>query len=272
MAGDERHAASAGPSRLVEALRPILESRGAVLSTERIEIAAPFRDTASASALVNAKVRASVAAAIERDRLPLVFAGSCDVSLGVLAGLEFPPGVVWLDAHGDFNTPESTVSGFFAGMSLAIVTGHCYRDFWKAIGSSGAIAEEAVVLVGVRDLSPESERRRLERSKIRVVGCRDGRLDGDPLAALDELAKRIDDVYVHVDLDVLDPALAPGVVDDPVPGGLSLADAERVVRGVCERFRIRAAAVTTFTPQLDQDDRTLHAAVGLAGLVAESAR
>jgi arginase family enzyme len=69
--------------------------------------------------------------AVRAGRTPLILAGSCDASMGVLAGVDHAGwGVVWLDAHGDFNTPESTVTGFFPGMSLATITGHCYRKLW----------------------------------------------------------------------------------------------------------------------------------------------
>jgi arginase family enzyme len=66
-------------------------------------------------------------------------------------------------------------------------------------------------------------------------------------------------VYVHVDLDVLDPQVAPGVVDAPVPGGLSLEQLEDAIRAVTDRFRVRAAAVTTFDPDRDEDEKTLRA-------------
>jgi len=79
-------------------------------------------------------------------------------------------GVVWVDAHADFNTPDSTASGFFAGMSLAILTGHCYRHYWAQIGESIPIDERAVLLVGACDLSPTAEQDRLayHRSAGRV--------------------------------------------------------------------------------------------------------
>jgi arginase len=259
MLGDDRHPASAGPEALVGG------------AARRVERAGPFADSATASLSVNEELARIVQEAVGAGELPLVVAGSCDVSLGILAGLGHPGcGIVWIDAHADFNTPESTVSGFFAGMSLAIVTGHCYRSYWARIGGM-PVAESATVLLGVRDLSPPEERERLERSAIRAVPWRDGRPQGDVRAALDDLAERVADVYLHIDLDGLDPEVAPGIVDEPVSGGLSRQDVEDVVRGVAERFGLRAVALTTYNPERDRDGQTLRVAQGLVELVTECA-
>lgn len=256
MVGDDRHGASRGPQTLVESLADSGAVRG-----PRIERPGPFRDSASASVAVNRELAGAVRGSVAAGQLPLVLAGSCDVSMGVLAGFDHARcGVVWVDAHADFNTPESTVSGFFAGMSLALVTGHCYRRLWARIGDGSPVAEEHVLLVGVRDLSPDEERERLERSAIQSVPWRDGAPQANLSAALDELAGRVGEVYLHVDLDGLDPEVAPGIVDPPIPGGLSLADLEELVRGVAARFHLRVAALTTYNPALDRDDRTLQAA------------
>lgn len=80
----------------------------------------------------------------------------------------------------------------------------------------------------------------------------------------------LDNVYVHVDLDALDPEVAPGVVDAPVPGGLSLPDLEEVLHAVTARFQVRAAAVTTYNPDLDPDERTLRAALRIIGVLSRA--
>jgi arginase len=142
-------------------------------------------------------------------------------------------------------------------MSLAVVTGHCFRGYWGEIGNSEPIAEDAVVMFGVRDVSPDAERERLKRSRIHVVEWRDGKPQKDVAAALDMLAGRVSQVYLHIDLDAFDPEVAPGVVDDPVPGGLSAEDAEAIMRNTAERFQVKAATLATYNPLLDRDDRTL---------------
>jgi hypothetical protein len=137
-AGDDRHPASAGPGRLLQAgAADLLATQGHRVTTQRADRGEPFRDTASASAAVNRQVAAKVRAALHAGMLPIALAGSCVTCQGVLAGFDHADcGAVWLDAHADFNTPDTSASGFFPGMSLAVVTGHCYRDYWARIGDS----------------------------------------------------------------------------------------------------------------------------------------
>jgi arginase len=272
-AGDERHGSSSGPQRLSEAgAVELLAARGIGARAEVVDRTGPFRDTASSSAEVNRRIAALVREAVDAGELPVVLAGSCNAALGVLAGFDHSRcGAVWLDAHADFNTPESTASGFFAGMSAAIAAGHCYRDYWSQIGDNTRVAEEAFVMLGVRDVSPEAERERLRASAIRVVEWQDGKPRGDVVAALDHLSGRVSEVYLHVDFDVFAPDVAPGVADEPVPGGLSVDDAEGIVRATAERFRVRAVTLATYTPDRDRDDKTLRVALRLIELIGDYA-
>jgi arginase len=270
-AGDDRHASSEGPRRLLESgAAELMRAQGHDVTVESAKRPGPFRDTASSSAAVNKQVASAVRDAIAARQLPIVLAGSCVTSQGVLAGFDHAEcGAVWIDAHADFNTPDTAASGFFPGMSLAVITGHCYRNYWAQIGDSTPVAEDAIALFGVRDLWPETERERLERSAIRVVRWGDGKPQGDVLGTLDRLVDRVREIYLHIDFDGFAPEVAPGVVDDPVPGGLSLEDAEGIIRGTSERFQIRAATFATYTPELDRDDRTLRLGLRLIEIVGE---
>jgi arginase len=272
-AGDERLGSSKGPARLLEAGAADLAAAHGDVGIELIDRGGAFRDTATSSARVNERLAAVVRRTIDAGQLPVVLTGSCNSSLGVLAGFDHSRcGAVWIDAHADFNTPDTTASGFFPGMSLAIVTGHCYAHYWAQIGDNIPLAEEAIALFGVRDLSPEAERERLEASAIEVVAWRDGEPQRDVLPVLDELAQRTDDVYLHVDFDGFAPEVAPGVTDEPVPGGLSLEDGEAIIRATTERFRVRAATLATYNPELDIDDTTLQLGLRIIELLAGCAR
>jgi arginase len=261
------------PQRLLEAgAADLLAARGHPVTVERAERSAPFRDTASATAAVNKDVADKVGAALAAGQLPLVLAGSCVVCQGVLAGFDHREcGAVWLDAHADFNTPDTSESGFFAGMSLAVATGHCYSDYWAQVGDSAPLREDAIVMLGVRDFSPDRERERLERSAIDVIGWQDGRPQRDPAAALDQLATRVRAVYLHIDFDGFAPDVAPGAADEPVPGGLSQEDAEAILRTAGDRFRIKAATLATYPPERDREDKTLRLALRLIELLADCA-
>jgi arginase len=269
--GDEYQAASLGPQRYLEAgAQQLLASRGVSIVVKRVPRGTKFRDSVSASLAVGKELAKIVSEVVAEGQFPLVVAGSCDVAMGVLSGINHAGcGVVWIDAHGDFNTPNSTVSGFFPGMALAVITGHCYQNVWAQIGNAAPVPESMTLLLGVRDLSPAEERRRLESSDIQVVPWREGRPQQDVLASLDELANRVRKVYVHIDNDAFDPQVAPGVSDDPVAGGMSLHDMEDVIRAVAERFQVKAAALTNYNPNHDPDERTLRAGLSVLQLLGE---
>ena len=189
--------------------------------------------------------------------------------MGVLAGFEHAGcGVVWIDAHGDFNTPDSTVSGYFAGMSLAVITGHCYSNLWAEVGDNTPITEAATLMLGVRDLDA-AERQLLELSAIQVVSWKEGKPQRDVLASLDALAKRVREIYLHIDMDALAPEAAPGLVMPPVEGGVSLPEMEEIMIAVAGRFRIRAATLATYNPELDRDEKTLRAGLRIMEALAE---
>jgi arginase len=176
------------------------------------------------------------------DGFPFVLAGNCSSALGTVTGLGGEVGVVWLDAHGDFNTPETTRSGFFDGMGLAMLTG----AGWDGLRSGlVTVPEDHVVHVGGRDFDP-GEETRFERSAVTLV--RRPPVDD----ALDALRNRVSEVYVHVDLDVLDPSVGRAnslAVDD----GLFVRDLEEIVDAIAARFEIRAAGLTWYEPDCDPE-------------------
>jgi len=186
-----------------------------------------------------AVVRAIAAAVAEVD-FPVVLAGNCSSSLGTVTGIGGGVGVVWFDAHGDFHTPETTPTGFFDGMPLALLTGRG----WDALRAGLATIPPAhVVHVGGRDFDA-GERERLERAGARIV--RRTPVDG----ALDDLRSEVDSVYVHVDLDVLDPSV--GRANELwVEDGLTLEDLTGAIDAIHERFAVRAAAITAYEPAHD---------------------
>jgi arginase len=191
-------------------------------------------------AQLNSRLRDAV---VSHDKPAIVLAGNCSSCLGTLAALE-DPGIVWLDAHGDFNTPETSISGAIDGMALAIATGDCYPEMMKA-----PVREENVVLGATRNLDP-LEKVRLSASKIELAPL--DRLPG----AIDRLATRIHSIYLHLDLDVLDPALSPGV-NFSEPGGISPDALFGVVKHVAATGKLGAVNIANFNPDRDKEDRTL---------------
>ena len=183
--------------------------------------------------------------ALSGQNLPLLIAGDCSISLTTLpTALRHRPDarVLWLDAHGDFNTPDTTPSGFLGGMCLA---GACGK--WDAGLADDSVPAERVVLAGVRDLDG-GERELLEASEATVVGASSvetlvaarNALDGAP-------------VYVHLDLDVLDPESFPAQF--PAPGGLAPDKLYDLLEAVAEDCDLVGLEVTAFEAPDDADVR-----------------
>lgn len=221
-----------------------------------------------------ARVADRVAQAVERGRQPVVLSGNCGIALGTVAGLARAGvrdvGVVWLDAHGEFNTPDTSTSGFLDGMGLAVLTGRCWRAIANTIDGFAPTRDDRILLAGVRDLD-EAEGATIAKSDVRVVRAEMVHDDGVVAAlepALDALAKRVRQVYLHVDLDVLDPLV--GRANQLAPdGGLTRGELLDVVRLVHERFVIAAAAIGSYDPAYDAEGAVFSAAVALLDAVAD---
>ncbi len=189
--------------------------------------------------------------ALEAGRAPVLLAGECAVALTTLpkVATQRPDArVLWLDAHGDFNTPATTETDYLAGMSLA---GAC--GLWSP-GLDGRLEPGRVVLVGVRDLD-RGERELLERSSVSVIGA-----SLETLVATQNALDR-SPVYVHLDLDVVDPDHLPA--EFPVPGGLApdkLYDLLEAVAGECE---VVGLEVTAFHAPADPLERRAAASTAL---------
>jgi arginase len=198
---------------------------------------------------------------------PLIVGGDCMVSIGALAGLMDPPntGVVWADAHADFNTPETTISGYLGGMPLACAVGRGLGELREQAKLAVPVPERNVALVGARDLDPLEERA-LAGSSVMLVRAEDLAGDG---AALDRALRALallPQLYLHIDIDVLDPAEAPGV-DYPAAGGLAMAQLRDIAGRVGDLGNLGALALTAVNPSKDVDGRTVGAALELIELV-----
>ncbi len=208
---------------------------------------------------LNRRLAAAVSESSALGNCPIVLAGNCGSAIGTLAGLHGDrKGIVWLDAHGDFNTPETSVSGLLEGMSLAIATGHCHQELALRSGLDTPVHELNTLLLGVRDLDQEEESR-LRESPVIVRRARELD-DADDL--LSALAERVDIVYLHIDVDFLDAEESPGV-NWRSPGGLPVAQAETLIETIAAAVPVGAAAVTNYNPENDPDGRSTAAILRL---------
>jgi arginase len=206
------------------------------------------------------QLAAAVAGAARAGALPVILGGDCLVAIGVVAGLrrvlskEF--GIAWFDAHGDFNTPETTITGYLGGMPLACCCGRGLAELRAAAGLEQPMAEAHVALLGVRDLDP-AEKDLLDGTPVRRF----------PPAEIARFTADARPTYVHFDIDALELALAPGV-NYPAPGGLALEAALQAARQV--RPYLAAVALTAVDTTRDPSGQTVQTGLAvLRGVVAE---
>ncbi|MFI5843792.1 arginase family protein [Catenuloplanes sp. NPDC051500] len=175
----------------------------------------------------------AAAPSADGDNPLVVVTGDCLTALGIVAGLQragTDPGIVWFDAHGDVQTPETTTSGYLAGMSLRMLTGYRPELIAERLGLH-AVPERRMMLAGARDLDP-AEAAYLEQAQIRRCEVADVTTAGLPDGPL----------YVHLDMDVIRPADLPGL-RFPAPGGPSAAQVADALRLLLETGRVAAVGL-----------------------------
>jgi arginase len=206
----------------------------------------------------------AVATALAAGETPLVLGGDHSIAIGTLGGSTegADVGVVWFDAHGDFNTPATTPSGNVHGMSLAAALGRGeFADTWAA--APGLDADD-VALVGVRDLDPV-EREHLTESDVHTFTMSEIDRRGVTAVVDDavDAAVGTDGVHLSLDLDWLDPVEAPGV-GTPVRGGVTYREAHAALERVAAATTVRSLELVEVNPILDDHNRTAELAVELA--------
>jgi arginase len=212
------------------------------------------------------RVAELVGRAVAEGFLPLVLGGDHSLALGTLGGLAHvngPGGVLWLDAHGDLNRPETSPSGNVHGMPLAAALGLAGPEFESPAFGLPALDPARVALVGVRSLD-EAERTLLAELEVHVYTMSDVDRLGIQRVIGEALERVAGDGFVHVslDVDVLDPEVAPGV-GTPVRGGLSYREAHLAMELVAESRLAGSLEVVEVNPILDRENETGKLAVEL---------
>jgi arginase len=203
--------------------------------------------------------------ALARGRLPIFLGGDHSIAAGSVGGAthDEPKGVLWVDAHGDFNTPETSPSGNLHGMPLAALLGLGDRRLVDVGRPGPKLEPRDVVLVGVRDLDRE-ERKLIRDQQLTVFTMRDIDEQGIAEVARQALAKLAHRSRLHVslDMDSLDPTEAPGV-GTPVDGGLTYREAHLLMEILAQEANIASIDVVEVNPILDHRNETARLAVGL---------
>lgn len=206
---------------------------------------------------LNRQLATVVADALRNDAFPLVLAGSCYTAIGTVTGMGADrTGVFWFDSHADFNTPDTSGSGFLDGMAITMLTGRSWRHLLTGLADYQPVPENHVCLVGVRDIDP-AERALLDTSAVQVVGP-DG-LAGDLQRVLTSLPSTIDQAYLHLDLDVLDPDTARANALT-APDGPDIAQTAAAIALIGAALPIRGMALSAFDPGIGDGERVSGAA------------
>jgi arginase len=210
------------------------------------------------------RVAACISQTKEQQEFPIVFAGNCNAAaLGILSGLTGEEGIFWFDAHGDFNTPETSSSGFLDGMALSMATGNCWTALTASIPGYHPMPEEKILLVGGHDLDTLEESR-LRASSITVISPETLRRNSGDLTFFPTVTS----VYLHVDLDILDPTFVKANAY-AAPGGLFPDDLFSVISLIKKNHSISAIAFTSYDPSMDPEHKVQNVINEIVKIVIE---
>jgi len=258
----------AGPAAILQDLSPRLRALGLAARETWIE-SASTEPLASAQELTQ-RLAQETRRCREARRLPIVLAGNCMATVGALAGCgSNGTAAVWLDAHGDLNTPATSASGFLDGMAAATLLGWCHAaELAEPLGLAPLDASR-LLLVGARSLDP-GEVTAIAAQGVAVLPPEAAQ---EPTAR-ERLARFLEsasDVYIHIDLDVLDPIACGRVNEFAAPDGLSLEQALRLVAEVAARRTVCGITLSAYDPRADTAG-TIPAAASALAIAAVRAR
>lgn len=218
---------------------------------------------------VNGKLCKEVSDAMSEGKFPLVIGGDHSIAIGTISGVlqhKKNLGVIWFDAHGDINTPQTSPSGNIHGMPIAVLLGMGDETLTSIGGSDTFLKKENIVYIGSRDLDA-GERTALKTLGIKVFTMHE--IDDMGIKNVMEQAIKIagegtDGIHVSFDLDVLDPEVAPGT-GTKVPGGMGYREAHYALELIAKSEKLVSAEFVEVNPLLDHENMTAKATVALAG-------
>ncbi|UOG73136.1 arginase family protein [Hymenobacter tibetensis] len=252
----------AGPQHLLDqGIETVVQQAGGQVRVQQVQAEDEFQTEIHTSFGLYQQVARQTKEAVDAHQFPLVLAGNCGVALGVTAGLSGRVGVLWFDAHGDFHTPETSQSGFLDGMGLATLTGHCWSTLAASIPGFRPVQPTHVVHVGGRAFEP-AEEAALHAAGVCLVTA--DAVETDTFEkALARLQTQVDQVYVHIDLDVLDKRYVGSANSYAVEGGLKVEALEAALLQVKRLMPIGAVTFASYDPSADTTNQVSKAALRL---------
>lgn len=218
---------------------------------------------------VNSLLSKKVFSVMSEGKFPLVLGGDHSIAIGTISGvLKYKKslGVIWFDAHGDINTPETSPSGNIHGMPVAVLLGLGDKSLTKIVGENNFLKKENIVYIGSRDLD-SGERKAMKEQGITVFTMHE--IDDMGIKKVMEEAIKIagdntDGIHVSFDMDALDPSIAPGT-GTKVPGGMNYREAHYALELIAKSEKLVSAEFVEVNPLLDNANMTGKAAAVLVG-------
>ena len=279
--GADRRGVDMGPSALrIANLKGKLEQLGYkvldsgdifIQNMERQRIANPKLKYVNEILRTSKILAGKIEKVLEKDQFPLCLGGDHSMALGTIAGISsfcrkhrMKLGIIWIDAHADMNTDDSSPSGNIHGMPMAAAVGLGNEKLVSFYGFSPKVKAENCALIGVRSIDPQ------ERVNIKKVGLPVFTMsDIDKLGihriisrVLKQFREQVDHIHVSFDLDSVEPDLAPGV-GTPVSGGLSYREAHLLMESIAECGCMSSLEVSEVNPILDRKNKSAEFAVDL---------
>ena len=220
--------------------------------------------------LANGNLGKIVAEALKEGRFPVGLLANCNGLMGMLAGVQhsgpgsrpLKVGLVWIDAHADFNTPETTLSGMLGGMPVAVSAGLCLTRLRLQSGLDPALPFSYIVMAGLRDVDP-LEQELLDRYRIETIATADLRQPSQKIQTqMERLSNLTDLIYVHIDMDVLDPKEVSGH-SLTVAGGPTSRELAAALTLMFTCKKAAALGIASYPAARDSDKISLRAAYAL---------
>ena len=247
-----------------EGLPELLEELGCeVVAITNAELTLAEEETYGAryrTALASAHQGEHVSEMIKNDVMPIGLLSNCIQLMGMLTGHQrsgpsWQPlrvGLICMDAHGDFNTPETSLSGMVGGMPVAISTGLCLHHIRRASGLEPPLPMRYVTMLGVRDTDP-GEQHLIDTHGIPQITVEDVKIQSSRITEeIERLAAITDVIYVHIDLDVLDPSVMPGL-ETPVDDGPTAEELGKTLETMFKHPKVKALGLASYPADKDTD-------------------
>jgi arginase len=245
-----------GPEQILDSgLRDVLRDLGIEHDSESVLLESEYPTEISAAFQLSRIVAERVSELSRQGRFPVVLSGNCNAAVGTVSGCGAgKTGIVWFDAHGEATTPETTVSGFLDGMGISTLLGCAWQTLAKSVSGFAPVPGNRIVLFGARDLEPA------ERTLLESAGVRQAATVRHLAKHLAVLTKQVQQIYLHLDLDVLDPTVAKANQWTP-PSGITIECLLEAITEIRKHTNLIAVGIGSYDPSVDRDGRALSAAL-----------